>query len=98
MCRRCRRGPRHTALCDEHRRVRLVSGWAEVFRTSSELEAELAAGILRGAGVEAHVLSQKDRANVVTFGSLSVIRVLVPAFLLEEAGLALRAEDVLGAG
>ena len=69
-----------------------------MYRTSSELEAELTAGILRGAGIEAHVLSQKDSANVVTFGGLSVVRVLVPAFLLAEAESTLRAEGVQGTG
>lgn len=94
LCVRCRHGPRHTALCDEHRGVRLISGWAETYRTSSELEAELAAGILRGAGIEAHVLSQKDSVNVVTFGGLSVLRVLVPAYLLAVAGNTLKAEGI----
>jgi hypothetical protein len=69
-----------------------------VHRTTSELEAELVAGILRGARIEAHVLSQKDRTNVVTFGGLSIVRVLVPAFRLAEALSALKAEDVQGAG
>jgi hypothetical protein len=40
---------------------------------------------LSGEGIEARVLSQKDRANVVTFGGLSILRVLVPAFRFEEA-------------
>jgi len=60
------------------------------------LEAELAAGILRGAGFEAHVLSQKDRTNVVTFGGLSVVRVLVPAFQRGEAAALLQAEGTPG--
>lgn len=54
-------------------------------RTSDELEARWQADVLRDAGVEAQVMSQKDRANVVTFGGLSVVRLLVPAFRLEEA-------------
>jgi hypothetical protein len=54
-------------------------------RTSDELEARWQADVLRDAGIEAQVLSQKDRANVVTFGGLSVVRLLVPAFRLEEA-------------
>ncbi|MEE8572967.1 MAG: hypothetical protein V3T20_06870 [Gemmatimonadota bacterium] len=58
------------------------------------MEAELFAGILRSAGLEAHVLSQKDRINVVTFGGLSVVRVLVPAFQQGEAAVLLQAEGL----
>jgi len=60
------------------------------------LEAGLVAGILRGADFEAHVLSQKDSANVVTFGGLSVVRVLVPAFRHEAAAALLREEGLRG--
>jgi len=76
----------------------VISGWSEIFRTASVLEAELAAGILRGARLEARVLSQKDSANVVTFGGLSVVRVLVPAFRHAEARTVLEAEDFDGIG
>ena len=65
--------------------MRVIEGWAEVMRTSDELEAGWQADLLRESGIEAQVLSQKDRANVVTFGGLSVVRLLVPAFRLEEA-------------
>ena len=94
VCDRCRRGSRHSALCEDHAGTVLYSGWAEVLRTAGELEAELAAGILRGAGFEAHVLSQKDRTNVVSFGGLSVVRVLVPAFQRGEAAALLQAEGL----
>lgn len=43
------------------------------------------AGALRAAGIAAHVLSQKDHANVMTFGALAVVRLLVPAFEFEAA-------------
>ena len=92
LCRKCRRGPRHTALCHEHRTVRLFAGWAEALRTSGEIDAELAAAALRGGGIPAHVLSQKDSANVVTFGALSIVRVLVPAHMLNEARELLESE------
>jgi hypothetical protein len=85
VCGACRRGDRHTALCPEHGDVRILGGWAELARTSDEVDAELLAARLTAAGVEARVLSQKDRANVVTFGGLSVVRVLVPAHRLLEA-------------
>lgn len=54
-------------------------------RTADELEARFLSDELRGAGIEATLLSQKDSANVVSFGGLSVVRVIVPAYLLEEA-------------
>jgi hypothetical protein len=47
---------------------------------------------LRGTGHDAHVLSQKDSINVVTFGGLSVLRVLVPAFQHAKAAALLQAE------
>lgn len=84
-------------MCHAHRALGLVSGWIEVRRTSDELDAEFVAGVLRSAGVEAQVLSQKDHANVVTFGGLSIVRVLVPPFRYEEARDVLRAEG-LGQG
>lgn len=56
-----------------------------MIRTADELEARFLSDDLRGAGIEATILSQKDSANVVTFGGLSVVRVMVPAYLLEEA-------------
>ena len=95
VCGKCRAGTRHAALCSDHEGVSILSGWSEVLRVTGELEAGLAAGILRGAGIEARVLSQKDRANVVTFGALSVVRVLVPAGRYEESVLLLTAEQIL---
>jgi hypothetical protein len=65
--------------------VPLIEGWAEALRTADEIEARLVSDRLSAEGIEARVLSQKDRANVVTFGGLSILRVLVPAFRLEEA-------------
>jgi hypothetical protein len=58
--------------------VKVVEGWAEVARFEDELQADLTARALRAASLEAQVLSQKDRANVVGFGGLAVVRVLVP--------------------
>ena len=85
LCTECRRGPRHASLCARHEDVPLIEGWAEALRTADDFEARLVSDGLRGEGIEARVLSQKDRTNVVTFGGLSVLRVLVPAHRLEEA-------------
>lgn len=94
VCPDCRHGPRLGALCEDHVTLRLLSGWAEIRRFSDELDAELVAGVLRGAGIEAQVFSQKDRANVVTFGGLSIVRVLVPPFRYEEAERLLHDEGI----
>ncbi len=86
LCPECRYGPRHASLCSRHADVPLIEGWAEVLRTADEIEARLVSDGLNGGGIEARVLSQKDRTNVVTFGGLSVLRVLVPAYRFTEAG------------
>jgi hypothetical protein len=85
LCGDCRRGPRHASLCSRHEDVPLIEGWAEALRTADEIEARLVSDGLSGEGIEARVLSQKDRTNVVTFGGLSILRVLVPAYRFEEA-------------
>lgn len=72
-------------MCSLHEDVLLIEGWAEALRSADEIEARLVSDGLSGEGIDARVLSQKDRTNVVTFGGLSVLRVLVPAFQLEEA-------------
>jgi hypothetical protein len=89
LCRECLRGGRHTPACSEHEHVRLVQGWAEVARTTDEVSGVLVVEQLLGQGLEATLLSQKDRWHVVTFGGLAVVRVLVPA------GQYLEAERVL---
>ena len=85
MCPECRHGPRHISLCSRHDAVPLIEGWAEALRTADEIEARLVSDGLNGEGIEARVLSQKDRTNVVTFGGLSILRVLVPACRFTEA-------------
>ncbi len=98
LCPRCRRGPRYAALCGHHESVNIISGWAEVYRTAGELDADMVANILLSAGVEAQVLSQKDSANVVSFGGLSVVRVLVPPFQYDEGQRLLEEEGIITGG
>jgi len=76
--------------------VRVIQGWAEVARVCDEVRALLLADHLRSFDVEAMVFSQKDRWHVVTFGGLSVVRVLVPAASYEEALRRIRAAPQLG--
>lgn len=85
VCSVCRRGTRHAALCETHADVRLLEGWAEVGRGSDEVAADVAAERIRLSGLEARVISQKDHVNVVGFGGLSIVRILVPAFQFERS-------------
>ncbi|MGH7540871.1 MAG: putative signal transducing protein [Gemmatimonadota bacterium] len=96
VCASCRRGDRHVALCEEHAGIRVFEGWAEIGRTTDEVEAELRAGTLRAADLDVQVFSQKDHANVVGLGGLAVVRVLVPPSQYESALAALRDADEVG--
>ncbi len=89
VCAECRRGGRYAALCDTHASVRLLHGWAEVAQAADEARAEMLAGTVRAAGLDAQLLSQKDHATVVSFTGLAIVRVLVPAFQWERARAAL---------
>lgn len=91
MCAACDHGDRYVSLCGRHADVNIVQGWAEAFRTSDDAEAELAAGSVRAAGLDAHVLSQKDHAHMLSMAGMAIVRVLVPAVQYEAA------RDVLGA-
>jgi len=79
VCAACDAGDRYVSLCTRHGDVNIVQGWAEVARTFDEAEAELAAGLLRAAGLDGHVLSQKDHAHMLSMAGMAVVRVLVPA-------------------
>lgn len=63
----------------------LIQGWAQVYQTGDEIEAQLIRGNLESEGIPAQVFSQKDHAFSVGFGDLSPVRVLVPAFAFEDA-------------
>lgn len=72
--------------------MNVVQGWAEAFRTHDDAEAGLAAGNLRAAGLDAHVLSQKDHAHMLSMAGMAVVRVLVPAGQYEAARETLEVE------
>lgn len=73
-------------LCESHGSVRVIQGWAQVYSTSSDVDAELVRDNLQAEGVDARVLSQKDHFFApVSLGDLSPVRVLVPAFDYGEA-------------
>lgn len=66
-----------------------MHGWAEVAQAADEVRAEMLAGTVRAAGIDAQLLSQKDHATVVSFTGLAIVRVLVPAFQWQPARVAL---------
>ncbi|MDX1579576.1 MAG: hypothetical protein R3266_13915, partial [Gemmatimonadota bacterium] len=56
-------------------------------------EAQLVADRLRSADLDAHVLSQKDHAHMISVAGMAVVRVLVPAASYEAATELLDAWD-----
>jgi hypothetical protein len=80
VCDECDADEVREFLCPEHHAVPIIDGWAQVYTTSDDMEAELIRDNLRAEGLEAELLSQKDHFAVpVEFGDLSLVRVLVPA-------------------
>ncbi|MBI4545421.1 MAG: DUF2007 domain-containing protein [Gemmatimonadetes bacterium] len=67
-------------LCPDHESVAVVDGWAQVYTTNDDIEAELIRENLQAEGIQAQVLSQKDHFSfTVALGGLSPVSVLVPA-------------------
>lgn len=86
VCEECNHGPRPLHLCPEHKEVHVIEGWAQVYTTSNDIQAELISENLRAEGIDARVLSQKDHFSfTVDIGDLSPVRVLVPAFAYTDA-------------
>jgi hypothetical protein len=86
VCEACDKDEVREYLCPDHHAVTIVDGWAQVYTTSDDLEAQLVRDNLRADGTEAEILSQKDHFAVpVDFGDLSPVRVLVPAYAYGDA-------------
>lgn len=85
LCDECDAGGHRAFLCADHRGVRLTEGWAEVYTTTSEFEAQLLRDNLRAEGIEAQTFSQRDRIFSVDLGELSIVRLLVPVWRYPEA-------------
>jgi Double zinc ribbon/Putative prokaryotic signal transducing protein len=80
VCEECDRSEDVHYICPEHADIPVIEGWAQVYTTSSDMEAELIKENLQADGVDAEVLSQKDHTLTVDFGDLSPVRLLVPAY------------------
>ncbi|MGH7483684.1 MAG: double zinc ribbon domain-containing protein [Longimicrobiales bacterium] len=85
ICEKCDRGTRAPYLCETHADIPVIEGWAQIYTTSGEIEAQLIQQNLRADGIEARVYSQKDHALTVDIGDLSPVRILVPAYAYLES-------------
>jgi hypothetical protein len=86
VCAQCNTGGDNHYQCETHRSIQVVEGWAQIYSTSDDLEAQLIRENLEAEGVDARVLSQKDHFSLpVDLGDLSPVRVLVPAYAYQEA-------------
>jgi hypothetical protein len=86
VCEGCNRGGDAHYLCETHCDIPVVGGWAQIYTTSDDLEADLIRENLEAEGIDSRVLSQKDHFSLpVDLGDLSPVRVLVPAYEYEAA-------------
>ena len=80
VCAECDRPATVHYLCPEHRAVDVIEGWAQVYTTGDDVEAQLIRENLHAEGIDAEIFSQKDRMLTVELGDLSPVRLLVPAY------------------
>ena len=86
LCKGCNQGGDTHFLCAAHCDIPVEQGWAQVYTTNDDLEAQLIRENLQAEGLDARVLSQKDHFAVpVDLGDLSPVRVLVPAYSYADA-------------
>jgi hypothetical protein len=85
VCEECRTADRRAALCPEHAAVTVIEGWAQVYSTTSEFEAQLVRENLKAEGIDAQVYSQRDSAFSLDMGEMSIVRLLVPVWEYERA-------------
>jgi hypothetical protein len=97
VCRVCQQGPGRVFLCHDHARIGLIQGWAQIYSTTSEFEAQLLRENLLAEGMDAQIFSQKDQMLSVDLGDLSIVRLLVPARQYERARAVIRSHmDAVG--
>jgi hypothetical protein len=85
LCADCAGDEKNITVCEEHRGIPMIEGWAQVYSTTSELEAQLLRDNLRAEGIDAQVFSQRDMMFNLDLGELSIVRVLVPVWQHEQA-------------
>jgi hypothetical protein len=84
-CAECDTNDSVACACPDHSHIHVTEGWAQVYSTADSVEAGLIRDNLQSEGIDAAVLSQKDRTWAVDLGELSQIRILVPAFAYLDA-------------
>jgi predicted RNA-binding Zn-ribbon protein involved in translation (DUF1610 family) len=97
LCDECDATDEMHHACPDHYRIPVIEGWAQVYTTSDDMEADLIKENLQAEGIDAAVLSQKDRSFSVELGDLSPVRVLVPAYAYIEGSRVL-GQHMDGAG
>jgi hypothetical protein len=90
LCGECSAGEGRAFLCEVHRGVTVIEGWAQVYSTTGEFEASLVRENLEAEGIDAQIYSQRDRIFSVDLGELSIVRVLVPVFAYQQAAELIR--------
>jgi hypothetical protein len=85
LCADCAGDEKNVTLCETHRGIPMIQGWAQVYSTTSELEAQLLRENLLADGIDAQVFSQRDMMFNLDLGELSIVRVLVPVWQHEQA-------------
>lgn len=79
VCAECN-GTEPHYTCPDHRDIPVFEGWAQLYSTNDEVEAQLIRDNLKSDGVDSEVLSQRDQTILVDLGEFAPVRVLVPAF------------------
>jgi hypothetical protein len=86
VCAECDAEEVREFICPAHYDVPIVDGWAQIYTTTDDVEAQLLRENLRSEGIDAELLSQKDHYAVpVDLGELSQVRLLVPAWSYTDA-------------
>jgi uncharacterized C2H2 Zn-finger protein len=80
LCDECNSTDEIHHACPDHCEIPVIEGWAQIYTTSDDMEANLIKENLQSEEIDAAVLSQKDRSFNVEMGDLSPVRVLVPAY------------------
>lgn len=80
VCSDCSKSDSRVCLCSAHAAVPIIEGWAQVYSTTGEMDAQLVRDNLQAEGIDAQVFSQRDRSFSLDLGELSIVRVLVPVW------------------
>jgi hypothetical protein len=85
-------------LCENDEHTKIAQGWAVVYTTSTDYEAQMVRANLENAGIPCLIFSQRDHVYFLTVGDMAVVNVMVPNQRLNEARDFLRKSDLLGEG